>query len=82
MVLLTYVRPVEEVDRLLDEHVAWLERRYASGRLLGVWAARTANGGVILARGRDPAELDAVLCEDPFARASDARYEVVVEETR
>ena len=29
--ILTYVRPLEEVDALLAEHVQFLDRHYASG---------------------------------------------------
>ena len=42
VLLLTYVRPVEEVDALMRKHMAWLNEHYDAGRF--VVAARLASG--------------------------------------
>ena len=52
VLLLTYVKPLSEVDALMREHVAWLDEQYDAGRfrMSGRQVPRT--GGVILgARG-------------------------------
>ena len=35
VLLLTYTRPLDEVDALMRKHMAWLNDGYAAGRFLG-----------------------------------------------
>lgn len=75
---LTYTAPLERIDELISDHVAWLDRNYAAGALLASGRRVPRTGGVILVSGsvsRD--ELDAVLAADPFAVAGVAEYDVV-----
>ena len=53
VLLLTYVRPLAEVDALMREHVAWLDEHYAAGRFLVSGRRIPRTGGVIVARGDD-----------------------------
>lgn len=32
--VLTYIRPVEEIDACLADHIAWLEEGYAAGAFI------------------------------------------------
>ncbi|MCC9310759.1 YciI family protein [Kitasatospora sp. RB6PN24] len=77
IVTLTYTAPLEAVDQLLPEHVAWLEEQYAAGTLLASGRRVPRTGGVLLARAADRAALDEVLASDPFHRARVAEYQVV-----
>jgi uncharacterized protein YciI len=77
VVMLTYVKPVEEIDALMDDHVAWLKRHYASGLFLASGRQVPRTGGVILARSGDRAVLDTALATDPFVRHGAARVDVV-----
>lgn len=77
IVLLDYVRPLEEVDRLLDRHVAYLERNFAAGRFLASGRRVPRTGGVILARGADIDEIEAIVATDPFLSAGVATHEVI-----
>ncbi|WP_406278809.1 YciI family protein [Embleya sp. NBC_00896] len=77
VITLTYAVPVEEIDALMADHLEWLDRHYAAGTLLASGRRVPRTGGVILARAADRAALDAVLAEDPFARAGAAAYDVV-----
>ena len=74
---LTYLKPLEEIDALMDDHVAWLKRHYASGLFLASGRQVPRVGGVILARSGDRAELDRALSTDPFTRHGVARVDVV-----
>src|SRR4029078_6657100 len=60
VLLLTYVRPLPEVDALMREHVRWLTEHYAAGRCVVSGRRIPRTGGVILARGDDPAEIEAL----------------------
>lgn len=76
VVTLTYTVPLERIDELVPEHVAWLERQYAAGAFLASGRRVPRTGGVILARAESPAALDAILAGDPFAVAGAATYQV------
>lgn len=77
VLVLTYVRPLEEVDRLIDGHKAYLARNYEADRFIVSGRREPRTGGVILARAASVAEIEAVIAEDPFASEGVARYEVI-----
>jgi uncharacterized protein YciI len=77
VIVLTYVKPLTEVDELLDGHNAYLERNYDNGRFLASGRRQPRTGGVILARAASKAEVDAIVAEDPFIRAGAAEYEAI-----
>jgi uncharacterized protein YciI len=77
VLLLTYVKPLPEVDALMREHVAWLDEQYAAGRFLVSGRRIPRTGGVIVARGDDREEIEALAATDPFVRGGVATCEVV-----
>jgi uncharacterized protein YciI len=45
VLLLTYTKPLSEVDALMREHVAWLDEQYYAGRfVVSVRASQSAPG--------------------------------------
>ena len=62
---LTYVKPTEEADRLMQPHMDWLNAGYDSGMFLASGRKNPRTGGVILARG-ERAEIEAYAAADPF----------------
>lgn len=81
-VILTYVRPLEEVDQSLAAHRAFLTQFYADG--FGIASGRQvgAAGGVIVAHAPSRAALDAELAKDPFKVKGLARYDIYEFEAR
>jgi len=77
VLLLTYVKPLPEVDALMREHVAWLKEHYAAGRFVVSGRRIPRTGGVILARGDDRDEIEALAATDPFVRGGVATCEIV-----
>jgi uncharacterized protein YciI len=77
VLLLTYTKPLTEVDSLMRAHVAWLDGQYAAGRFLVSGRRIPRTGGVILARGDDRAEIEALAATDPFVRCGVATCEVI-----
>ena len=77
VLLLTYVRPLAEVDALMREHMAWLNEHYAAGRFLVSGRRIPRTGGVIVARGDDRDEIEALAATDPFVTGGVATCEVV-----
>lgn len=74
---LTYIRPLDAVDALIPEHVAFLDEHYASGLFVASGRKVPRTGGVILIAGDDRERVLDVLEEDPFRRAGVATYELV-----
>ena len=77
VLLLTYVKPVEEVDALMRAHMAWLREQYEEGRFVVSGRRVPRTGGVILARGDDREDMEAVAASDPFVTGGVATVEVV-----
>jgi uncharacterized protein YciI len=77
VLLLSYTRPVEEVDALMREHMAWLREQYAAGRFLVSGRQVPRTGGVIVARGEDREEMEALAATDPFVTGGVATVQVV-----
>ena len=77
VLLLTYSRPLDEVDALMREHVAWLHRHFDAGRFVVSGRRIPRTGGVIVARGEDRDEIEAIAASDPFVSAGVATCEVI-----
>jgi len=76
LIILTYVVPLDEVDRHMKPHVEWLEKGYAEGLFLVSGRREPRTGGVILCRGRK-AEVEALTTSDPFVTSGAATVEVI-----
>ncbi|MFB9907307.1 YciI family protein [Allokutzneria oryzae] len=75
--LLTYTAPIDEIDYLLAEHTAWLNKQYESGYFLASGKRPGGEGRVVIARPMARGKLDAVLARDPLVLRRMARYQVV-----
>ena len=75
-VILSYVRPLEEVDQALAAHRAFLADFYAAG--FGIASGRQVGrtGGVIIAIAPSRAALEAELEKDPFKVKGLAQYDI------
>lgn len=72
---LTYVKPQEEADRLMEPHMAWVQQGYDTGMFLASGRKVPRTGGVILARG-ERADIEAFVADDPFAVHGVADYDI------
>jgi len=77
LVLLTYEKALDEIDRKMRAHVAFLETHYRAGTFLASGRQVPRRGGVILAVAPGREQLEAVMQQDPFVREGLARFEVV-----
>ena len=66
VLLLTYVKALDEVDALMRDHMAWLNEHYDAGRFLVSGRQIPRTGGVIVAHGDDREEMEAIAASDPF----------------
>ncbi|MEV6117059.1 YciI family protein [Streptomyces sp. NPDC052109] len=73
---LTYTAPLDAVDALLPDHVAWLERQYERGCFLASGRKDPRDGGVILAVAESPARIEEVVAGDPFLVGGVCTYRI------
>jgi uncharacterized protein YciI len=72
-----YVKPLEEVDRWVREHRAYLDTHYDAGHLLTSGPQNPRTGGVIISKHETREQVDAFLAGDPFVREGVSEYEVI-----
>ncbi|MCK7427713.1 YciI family protein [Enterobacter chengduensis] len=77
MVILTYIKPLEEVDAAIPAHVEWLKKGYAEGTFLASGRRIPRTGGIILAKCESLASLEERLREDPFQRLKLTTVEII-----
>ena len=74
---LTYEKPLEEIERLLPEHIRYLDHWYAKGKFLCSGRKVPRTGGVILCDCPSLEEAERIRDQDPFYREGAARYEII-----
>jgi uncharacterized protein YciI len=77
VLLSRYVKPLEEVDRWVAEHRAFLEKHFEAHHLLTSGPQNPRTGGVIVTHDMTRAEVEAMLAQDPFVREGVSEYEII-----
>ena len=77
IVELTYIKPLAEIDRLMREHVAFLEQCYRAGVFIASGRQVPRDGGIILAVGPSRDDLEEIMRHDPFIRDELASCRIV-----
>lgn len=73
VLILTYKAPIEKVIELLEEHNAYLDKHYATGRFIASGPQVPRIGGVILCKADSRQEVEDIIKEDPFNAVADYR---------
>ncbi|MCP4114195.1 MAG: hypothetical protein GY737_02120 [Desulfobacteraceae bacterium] len=76
IVSLNYKCPLEEVDKHLDSHVAYLKEEYDNGNFIASGRKLPRTGGVILSTVKNRQQLETIIGKDPFYKAGIAEYEI------
>lgn len=77
ILLLTYKKPLAEVEKHLAAHREYLDRHFAAGTFLCSGPQNPRTGGVILCRAADRAAAEALTADDPFRIHGVAGYEII-----
>ena len=77
LILLKYKKPLEEVEKYLDEHVQFLDKYYSQEKFIFSGRRNPRTGGVILVKVDSEAEARQIINEDPFHQNNIAEYEVI-----
>ena len=75
--ILTYKKPLEEVDRFLQAHREYLAEHYAAGDFIASGPQIPRVGGVILIKAENRTSVDAIIAQDPFDINGIAEYQTV-----
>lgn len=77
VVSITYKADLSAVDKLIPQHIEFLEKFYEQGNFLASGRKVPRTGGVILATADSKEALKAILAEDPFYKNNLAHYEII-----
>ena len=77
VVLLTYKKPLAEVEQHLQAHRQFLDESYRKGYFLASGPRVPREGGVILVRSMERQALEAHLLNDPFYSQQIADYTLI-----
>jgi uncharacterized protein YciI len=74
---LIYKAPLAAIDAAMADHVAFLNRCYASGHFLISGRKIPRDGGIIIAVGDSRQQIEAIAREDPFCSRGLAEFRIV-----
>jgi uncharacterized protein YciI len=74
---LIYKADLQAIDARMGAHMSFLRKYYASGHFLVSGRQIPRVGGIILAQGKDKAEIEAIVREDPFCAHGLAEFRIV-----
>ena len=75
--ILTYKKPLSEVDNYLSAHREYLAKHYAAGNFIASGPQTPRVGGVIMIKADNREAVDAIISEDPFHINDIANYQIV-----
>ncbi len=75
--ILTYIKPLEEVDRFLQAHRDYLAEHYTTGDFIASGPQNPRVGGVIMIKASDRDAVNSIISQDPFNINSIADYQIV-----
>ena len=74
---LRYIGPMDRVDALLADHIAWLKAGNEAGQFIAWGRKVPRDGGMIFARAGSREEAEALAASDPFVKGGVAEVEVI-----
>lgn len=75
--ILTYKKPLSEVDSFLAAHREYLAKHYAARDFITSGPQNPRVGGVIMMKAENRIAVDAIIAQDPFNINGIANYQIV-----
>lgn len=75
--ILSYKKPLSEVDRYLQAHRDYLAVHYAAGDFIASGPQNPRVGGVIMIKAADREAVNTIISQDPFNVNGIADYQIV-----
>ena len=77
LIILTYQKDLNEVEKHLEAHRAYLDKHYASGYFVASGMQVPRTGGVILCKASNRGEVEGIIAQDPFYEHQIATYQII-----
>ncbi len=77
IVILTYKKSMDDVEKYFSEHRAFLDNGYSDNFFVVSGPKNPRTGGVIISQLTDRNKLEAILKNDPFCMHDIADYEII-----
>lgn len=77
IVLLNYIKPLEEVDKYLIAHRAFLDDCYQQNLFVVSGPQEPRTGGVMVSNLTDKNQLEKIIAQDPFYQQQIAEYKII-----
>lgn len=77
ILILKYVKPIEDVEKALPSHINYLEKYYKSKKFICSGRLNPRTGGIILCNSKKIHEVHEIVKEDPFYKENIAEYTII-----
>lgn len=77
IISLNYVKPLNDIDLLIEPHIAFLDKYYANNTFILSGRKIPRTGGIIIARCENQTKLEKILKEDPFYKANAVEHQII-----
>ncbi|WP_294833567.1 YciI family protein [uncultured Gilliamella sp.] len=74
---LTYIKPINEVEKFLQQHIDYLEENYRLGHFIASGRKVPRTGGVLLCRAENKEQALTIMQKDPFYIQQIAQYDII-----
>ena len=77
IVNLTYIKPLDAVEKYLEKHIDFLNQYYTEGHFIASGRKNPRTGGIILMRAKNKDAVQEIIAHDPFYQNKIAQYDVI-----
>lgn len=76
IILLTYIAPIEKIEKELNNHIIYLKEQYSLGYFIASGRKVPRTGGIIISNIKDINQLNQILEKDTFKRNKLVEYNI------
>ena len=77
ILILTYKKALNKVDKYLDVHKEYLDKFYETGDFIASGRQNPRIGGVILCKASNKQDVENIISQDPFFIHQIAKYQII-----
>lgn len=77
IVNLTYIKPLDELEKFLEKHIDFLNQYYTKGHFIASGRKNPRTGGIILMIAKNKEAVQEIITHDPFYQNEIAQYDVI-----
>ena len=77
IVNLTYIKPLDEVEKFLEKHIDFLNQYYTKGHFIASGRKNPRTGGIILMRAKNKEAVQKIITHGPFYQNDIAQYGII-----